>query len=39
MDQPTLAPAEAPVLDRGDRDEAVVVVQEPARPLTRVFAG
>ena len=26
MDQPALAPTETPVLDRGDRDEAFVVV-------------
>jgi len=26
MDQPTLAPTETPVLDRGDRDETFVVL-------------
>jgi hypothetical protein len=38
MDQPTLPPAEVPVLDRGDRDEALVVVHV-AEPIETVTAG
>jgi hypothetical protein len=41
VDQSTLAPAEAPVLDRGDRDQAIGVVHaaEPIETVTAAWQG